>query len=155
MVLTAGSTTLTVQGSQLTATGTTQIQALVNVGTVAQTWSVQVMNPGGTASNSANLKVSAPVTGPSISSLTPNPMSRSNSAQTLTINGGGFQSGKGLALKLNAGGVQITVQGSAIKSVSSSQITAQVNVGTSARTYSVTVQNPGGAVSNAVNLTVQ
>jgi subtilase family serine protease len=154
LVLTAGATTLTVPGSQLSATGTTQIQAQVNVGTVAQTWSVQVVNPGGTASNSMSLAVVAPVTGPSISSLTPNPMNRSNSAQTLTINGSGFQSGNGLVVKLTAGGVLINVQGSAIKSVSSSQITLQVNVGASARTYSVTVQNPGGAVSNAVNLTV-
>jgi hypothetical protein len=154
VVLTAGATTLTVPGSQLSAIGTTQIQAPVNVGTAAQTWSVQVVNPAAIASNSMSLPVSAPVTGPSISSLTPNPMTRSNSAQTLTINGSGFQSGNGLAVKLTSGGVVINAQGSAIKSVSSSQITVQVNVGASARTYSVTVQNPGGAVSNAVNLTV-
>ena len=82
-------------------------------------------------------------------------MTKSSAAQTLTINGSGFQSGSGLTVQLTSGGVLITVPGSTIKFVSSSQLTMQVNVGASARTYSVVVENPGGQVSNAATLTVQ
>ncbi len=155
VVLSGGGTTVTLPASQISVTSTTQILAQVNVGTTAQTWSVQVVNPSGVASNAASLTVTAPAAVPTITSLAPNPMTKSATAQTLTVNGTGFQSGSGLTVKLTSGGVLITVPGSAIKFVSSSQLTMPVIVGASARTYSVTVENPNGQISNAVNLTVQ
>lgn len=155
VVLTAGATTLTLSGAQVTVSSTTQIVAQVNVGTAAQTWKVQAVNPAGVASNTVSLPVTAPPAAPTINSLSPNPMTRSTAAQPLTINGSGFVNGSGLSVQLKSGGVVITVSGSAVKFVSSSQLRMQVNVGGSARTYAVTVQNPGGQVSNTVNLAVQ
>ncbi len=155
VVLSYPGTTVTLPPSQLLVESTTQILAQVNVGTTARTWSVEVVNPSGVASNTASLQVTAPPPPPAITSLAPNPMTKSSAAQTLTINGSGFQSGSGLTVQLTSGGVLITVPSSAIKFVSSSQLTMQVNVGASARTYSVVVENPGGQVSNAATLTVQ
>ncbi|HTX34179.1 MAG TPA: protease pro-enzyme activation domain-containing protein [Bryobacteraceae bacterium] len=155
VVLSGGGTTVTLPASQISVKSATQILAQVNVGTTAQTWSVQVGNPSGVVSNTASLTVTAPAAVPAITSLAPNPMTKSAAAQTLTVNGAGFQSGSGLTVKLTSGGVVITVPGSAIQFVSSSQLTMPVNVGAFARTYSVTVGNPSGQISNAVNLTVQ
>ena len=77
----------------------TQIAATVNVGTTARTWTVQVTNPGGAASNSATLTVTAPAAAPpAIASLSPNPMTGSASNQTLTINGSGFLAGATVSL---------------------------------------------------------
>jgi len=87
--------TATVQGAQMAFLGGSQIQLLINVGTTARTWSVQVVNPNGQASSAASLQVVAPPPPPVIASVSPNPMTGSNSNQTVTINGSGFQSGSG------------------------------------------------------------
>jgi pseudomonalisin len=155
VVLSYPGTTVTLPGAQISVTSTTQIVAQVNVGTTARTWSVQVVSPNGVGSNTVSLPVTAPPAPPAITTLAPNPMTKSAVAQTLTINGSGFQSGSTLSVKLTSGGVVITVPGSAITFVSSSKLTMLVNVGASARTYSVVVTNPSGQVSNTATLTVQ
>ncbi len=144
--------TATLSGGQISFVNSSQILALINVGTTARTWTVQVVNPSGLASNSASLQVVAP---PAIASLTPNPMPRSNTSQTLTINGSGFQSGAGLRVVLSSYGTSTTLQGSAIKSVSASQIQVSVNVGNTSRTWTVQVLNPNGTGSNTATLTVR
>ncbi len=155
VLLNAGAATVSLPASQFAITSATQILAQINVGTNAQSWSVQVINPAGVASNQASLQVTAPAAAPAITSLAPNPMTGSAAAQTLTINGSGFVSGSGLTVRLTSGGVLITVSGSAITFVNSGQIKIAVNVGAYARTYSVVVQNASGSVSNAASLTVQ
>jgi hypothetical protein len=92
--------------------------------------------------------VIAPATLPVIASLSPNPMTGSNSNQTLTIAGSGFQAG----LKVVLGCTSATV--GTISLVSSSLIQAPVNVGTTARTCSVQVVNANGQASNTVSLQV-
>ena len=142
----------TLSGGQIAFVNSSQIQALINVGTTTRTWTVQVIDPSGLASNSASLSVVAP---PVIASLTPNPMPRSSSSQTPTINGSGFQTGTGLRVVLSSNGSSTTLQGSAIKSASATQIQATVNVGNNSRTWNVQVVNPNGTASNTATLTVR
>jgi pseudomonalisin len=149
-----GSPTI-LSGGQIAFIGSTQILALINVGTTARTWTVQVINPNGLASGNGSLQVVAPPPPPAIASLTPNPMSRSTAAQTLTINGSGFQTGSGLRVVLSYSGFSTTLQGTTIQSASASQIKVAVNVGATARTWTVQVVNPNGTVSNSATLTMR
>ena len=136
------------QGSQILWVTATQMAVNVVVGTSAQTLPVQVTIPGGKTSNSMNLTVTAPVAAPVIASLNPNPMTGSNSPQTLTINGSGFQSG----LKLSIGGSLITA--SQLASLTSTQIQVSLLTGLTAHIYTVQVVNANGSVSNIVNFQV-
>jgi subtilase family serine protease len=133
--------------------GSTQIQATINVGTTARTCTVQVINSNGQASNTVSLQVVVPAPlPPAITSVTPNPMTGSSSNQTLTINGSGFQSGSGLTVLVGYAGY--TAMGAQVKWVSSSQITASINVGTGSRNWLVEVINPNGQVSNVATFQV-
>jgi subtilase family serine protease len=143
--------TVTYQGSAVNFVSSSQLVASINVGTAAQSLSVKVTVSGGKTTNSATLTVTAPSTppaaAPAIAALSPNPMTGSSSAQTLTISGTGFVAGSGA--KVTVGGT--VYQGSQI---SSTQMTVQVNMGTSAQSLPVQVTNPNGQASNSVTLTV-
>jgi hypothetical protein len=129
----------------------TQIQAYINVGTTARTWSVTVVNANKVASNAASLTVTAPVAAiPAITSLNPNPMAGANGYQLLTITGTGFVSGDSVQATY-AGGAATSLP---LASVSATQIQAYINVGTTARTWTVTVLNANNQASNAATLTV-
>jgi hypothetical protein len=131
----------------------TQIQVSVIVGTAARTCTVQVVNSNGQPSNTVSLQVVVPAPpAPVISSVTPNPMTGSNSNQTLTINGAGFQSGNGLTVLVGYGNyTQVATQ---VHFVSATQITASIDVGTAARTWLVEVINPTGQASNVATFQV-
>ena len=137
--------TLTV--TSLTAT---QIQAVINTGTAARAWAVQVVNPNNAASNSATLTVNAPAAVPAISSLNPNPMTGANANQALTITGSGFVSGDTVQATY-AGGPVTTLSPS---SLSATQIQVSLNVGTAARAWTITVVNANNVPSNGASLTV-
>jgi pseudomonalisin len=151
----AGGSPATLSGGQIAFIGSTQVLALINVGTTARTWTVQVINPNGLASNNGSLQVVAPPPPPAIAALTPNPISRSTAAQTLTINGSGFQTGSGLRVVLSYSGFSTTLQGTTIQSASTNQIKVAVNVGATARTWTVQVVNPNGTASNSAALTMR
>ena len=151
----AGGSPTTLSVGQIAFVGSTQVLALINVGTTARTWTVQVINPNGLASNNGSLQVVAPPPTPAIASLTPNPMSRSTASQILTINGSGFQTGTGLRVVLSYSGFSTTLQGIAIQSASASQIKVAVNVGAAARTWTVQVVNPNGTAFNSAMLTMK
>jgi len=119
----------------------------VTVGLSAQTLPVVVTDPSGAASNSASLVVTAPLT-PTIATLSPNPMTGSNSPQTLTINGSGFQSG----LKLIIGGTLVSANQLAV--LTPTELQLSVVTGLTTHTYAVQVVNAGGGASNTVNLQV-
>lgn len=138
------------QGSAVSFVSSSQLVVSVNVGTSAQSLAVKVTIPGGASTNSATLTVTAPAAGPVITALSPNPMTGSNSVQTLTVKGSGFVAGSGL--KVTVGGT--VYQGSAVSFVTSSQLATSVNVGTSARSLPVLVTNPNGQTSNSSTLTV-
>ena len=83
----------------------------------------------------------------SITSLSPNPMTASPTAQTLTINGTAFQSGASVKVGTTA------FTGSAVKFVSATQLTVSVTEA-AAGTFPVVVTNPNALASNPVSLTV-
>jgi pseudomonalisin len=126
----------------------TQLVVSVNVGTTAQTLAVQVTNPNGQASNQVELTVSVPVVAPVITTLSPNPMTGSNSGQILTINGSGFLAG----LKLLIGSTAISA--SQLSSLTATQLQVNVITGLTAYTYPVQVVNANGGTSNSVSLQV-
>jgi hypothetical protein len=134
---------------QVSSIATAEIQAAIDVGTTARAWSIQVVNPGGAASNAASLQVNAPPVAPAIASLAPNPMTGSAANQTLAIQGSGFQSGA--TVQASYTGYTATLP---VSSVSASQIQATINVGTTARAWTLKVVNPGGLSSNAATLQV-
>jgi hypothetical protein len=138
------------QGSSVNFVSSTQLVVSVNVGAGAQILPVQVTIPSGAKTNSANLTVAAPSASPAIATLSPNPMTGSNAAQTLTITGSGFAAGSGL--QVTVGGT--VYQGSQLSLVSSTQLTVSVTAGISAQGLPVQVTDPNGLASNAMTLTV-
>jgi hypothetical protein len=135
-------------GSQISSVSSTQLTVSVTVGASAQSLPVQVTNANGQTSNSVTLTVTAPVAAPAITTLSPNPMTGSNSPQTLTINGSGFQAG----LKLLIGGTSIPAN--ALAELTATQLQVSVITSTAAYTYPVQVVNSNGGASNIVNFQV-
>ena len=150
-----GGPVTTLTGTQVLFINSGRIQARVNVGTAARTWSVTVTNPGGLVSNAASLTVTAPPPRPAITSLSPNPMSASSTAQTLAINGTGFVPGAGLRVVATSGFTRMVLQGSQITSATATQIVAAINVGTGRRNWTIQVVNPDGTPSNRATLQVK
>ena len=142
--VTVGSSTFS--GSAVTFVSQTQLKVSVTENT-AGTFGVTVTNPSGSLSNSATLTVNAVPLTPSISSLSPNPMTASASAQTLTVNGSNFQSGATVKVGTT------TFSGAAVTFVSATQLNVSLTE-SGAGTFGVTVTNPGGSGSNSVTLTV-
>ena len=151
----AGGRTVTLAAPQVTFVNTGQILAMATVGTAVRAWSVTVTNPNGQTSAPVTLNVTAPPSPPVITSLSPNPMQRSASAQTLTINGTGFVPGPNLRVVATYGNTSSTVlQGASIAIASSTRITLPINVGTVARTWTIQVINAEGTASAKVSLSV-
>jgi hypothetical protein len=144
--VTVGSTAY--QGSQVTFVSSSQLAVSVNVGTSAQSLPVQVTDPSGLASNSATLTVTAPPAPPVIATVSPNPMTGSNSPQTVTVNGSGFLPG----LKLSIGGTPFSSSQLALLTATELQVSLVTSLST--HTYPLQVLNSNGEVSNIVNLQV-
>jgi len=138
----------TFQGSQVGFMNSAQLVVTVNLGTGSQTPAVKVTNPNGQVSNAVNLTVNAPVAPPAITTVSPNPMTGSNSGQVLTINGSGFLAG----LKLLIGST--TILSTQLASLSATQLTVNVVTGLTTHTYGVQVVNSNGATSNIVTFQV-
>ena len=135
------------QGSQILSVSSTQLVLSVLVGAGGQTLPVVVTVPSGQASNTVNLTVTAPVA-PVIAAVIPNLMTGSNSPQTLTVTGTGFQPG----LELSIGGALITANQLAV--LAPTQLQINIVTGLSASVYAVEVVSASGQVSNSVNLQV-
>ena len=140
--------TASYQGSQIGFVSSSQLVVSVNVGASAQTLTVQVTNPNGQATNTASLTVNAPIVAPAITTLNPNPMTGSNSGQTLTINGSGFLPG----LKLLIGST--TILASQLVTQTAAELQMNIITGFTAHTYAVQVVNANGGTSNSVNFQV-
>ena len=85
---------------------------------------------------------------PGITSLSPNPMKGSNTAQALTINGTGFVAG--LSIKVGT----VTYGPSQLTSVSGTKVVLNVTVGTAAQNLAVEAINTTGPASNMATLQV-
>jgi hypothetical protein len=109
-----------------------------NFTTAAHTWSVEVLN-GSLSSGQFTFQVTAPVVNPAISSVSPNPVTGSNSSQTFIINGSGFTSGSTVTLRSPFQ----TYPNQPTTSITGNQIVMQVNLGTTAAQWMVEVINQG------------
>jgi hypothetical protein len=108
---------------------------------------VQVVNPDNSASAAVSLTVAAAPPPPAIASLGPSPMTGSASAQTLTMNGTGFQNGIIIGVQA-ANSSTVTVYSGAQVTVTPTQLKIQINVGTSRRSWYLQLMNPDGQYSN-------
>lgn len=132
----------------------TQITANISISSTATTGSrnVSVTTPAGTGTGNGLFTVTAPTVTPYISSVSPNPVTGSNSSQPFTINGGNFVSGATVTLRdLRTGEV---FPNRPISSFSSTQIVINPIFTTIAATWTVEVINPGGASSGQFSFQV-
>ncbi len=129
-----------------------QIVINPNFTTAAHNWSVEIINPGGASSGQFNFTVVAPPATPTITSVSPNPVTGSSSPQPFTIYGNNFASGCNVTLRDRTTGEVFPNR--AISSFSSSQITVNPNFTTAAHNWSVEIINPNGASSGQYNFTV-
>ena len=114
------------------------------------TWAVRVNNPDGQSSDWASFTVAAVV--PSISSVSPNPVTGSNSDQPFTINGSNFSTSATVTLRdLRTGQVFPDRRPS---SQSATHITINPTFTTTAATWSVEVINPGPSSSGQYTFNV-
>jgi hypothetical protein len=146
LIFRVNGSTYEVAGSRVTVLSASRIQARVTLGTTAATWSVQVVNANGRASNQFSFQVTAPpAPRPSIASVSPNPFRAVNSEQTLTINGNGFVSGAELVFRVN--GNTYRVRSPNVTVNGPTQIRARVNLGSTRATWTIEVVNPDGRAS--------
>jgi hypothetical protein len=144
-----GGTAIT--SNQLATLTATELQVNLVASLTTYTYPLQVVNPSGAASNIVNFQVNAPPA-PTITSLTPSPLTHSAAPQVLTVNGTNFQSGTGLKVTVGS----TSYAGSQVTFVSASQLKVTVTI-PSAATAPLAVQmtNPSGMTSNAQLLTVK
>jgi len=130
-----------------------QLQISANFTTAAATWSAQVINPDGQASSQVNFQVQGSTPAPVLTNVSPNPVSGSNSPQTLTVNGSNFVSGAIVRLQdlTNGGGPYDKTP----TSFSAGQLQISANFTTATATWSAQVINPDGQASSQVNFQVQ
>ena len=129
----------------------TQLQISANFTAAAATWSAQVINLDGGTSGQFNFTVTAGVSTPAISSVSPNPVPGLNGNQTLTVTGSGFVSGAIVRLRdlTNGGTFDKTPT-----SLSGSQLQISANFTAAAATWSAQVINLDGGTSGQFNFTV-
>ncbi len=125
----------------------TQLQVTANFTNNTATWSAQVTAP--TASNTVQFHVNAKVSAPTISSITPNPLTYGSSTDKITISGSNFVSGCTVILK------DLTHGGSypkAVTYISSTQLQVTANFTNNTATWSARVTAP--TASNTVQFHV-
>jgi hypothetical protein len=150
----SGQSGYTVPTGQVTYISSTQLQMAITTTTAPDNWSVRVTNPNGQYSNAAGFTVAAPsAAAPSISSVSPNPVTGSNSQQTITVNGANFVNKPALTLTWT-GQAGYTVPTGQVTYVSSTQVQMAINTTTSSDNWTVKVTNPDGQSSSAAGFTV-
>ena len=139
--------------SWLSFNSSTRITYQINNDNDPGTWQVRVTNPDGKTSGWSSFTVTAPATpSPSITSVSPNPVTGSNSAQSFTINGSNFQSGPNVILRDKRTGE--TFSNRTISSFATNRIVVNPTFTTMAATWSVEVVNPDGKSTGQFNFTV-
>jgi len=126
----------------------THLRITINVGTTGDTWTVKAQNPGGSYSSPYSFSVTA--SAPHVSSVSPNPVTGSASAQTFTIYGTGFTSNSTVTL----GNQFNTYPNRPISSRNATQIVITPTFGTTAATWWVQVID-GSQQSNQYQFSVK
>jgi hypothetical protein len=134
----------------------TQLTVPITTTTQGDTWHIRVQNPDGLISNQVNLVVNAPGSNPAptLSSITPNPVTGSSDPVTFTLTGSNFVSGAKIKVAY-AGNNYIFVNTNTNPTfVNSAQLTVPITTSTTADTWRVRVQNPDNQLSGEVNFVV-
>ena len=119
-------------------------------------WNMSTNNSSGTGSVNNTLYFKAPaaaVAPPSISSISPNPVTGSSSAQTFTVSGGSFVSGAKVQVAYAPNYTFVNTNTNA-SYVSATTLTVPMTTSTTADVWKVRVVNPDGQTSGQINLTV-
>ena len=117
-------------------------------------WTVKVTNPDGQSSGVAPFTVvPPPPQSPSITSISPNPVTGSNTRQTITIYGNNFISKPTLTLTWT-GQVGYPVPAAQVIFISANQIQMSITTTTSPDNWTVKVTNPDGQFSSTTPFTV-
>ena len=143
----------TVPSEQVTFVSSTQVQMSITTTTAPDNWTVKVTNPDGKVSNTAGFAVVAPTNAaPTISSVSPNPVTGFDGPQLFTIIGGNFQSNANVTLR-DKTYVQ-SYPNRLITSFASNQLQLRPNFSNNSATWSVEVINPDGKSSGEFTFTV-
>ncbi len=101
------------------------------------------------ASISLTLIIAAPATpAPAITSINPGTVPSMNGAQSITINGTGFQNSANLKVHVSTSNFSADLTGSSVEFVSATQLVISINVGTATADWTLQVINPDTQVSN-------
>ncbi|HEY9173065.1 MAG TPA: peptidoglycan DD-metalloendopeptidase family protein [Verrucomicrobiae bacterium] len=143
-------TTRQVSGGGLTTALDAQITAadIATAGSASVT--VYSSGPGGGTSAGASFTIGPG--GPVVTSVSPNPVTGANTAQTLTVTGSGFVNGAQVRLRCPAFSVDATKSATFD---SASQLRVSATFGTDPAAWTAQVINPGGAASGQYSFTVQ
>ena len=134
LVLTwTGQSGYTLPASQVTYVSSSQLTMSIKLGAAADNWTVRAVNPDSQPSSAVGFQVLAPAPAPTISNVTPNPITAdpANGYQTLTINGANFVNKPTLVLTWT-GQPGYTLPASQVTYVSGSQLTMSIKLGAAA-----------------------
>ena len=147
-----GSFATDLTGTQVTWLSANQVSIQINVGTAAANWTAQVVNPDGQSSSVFPFSVTAPATAPTITGVSPNPVTGSNSSQTITLNGTAFVNKPTVFVTWTGGSKTLT--SAEVAFISSTQLQLTINVSTTADNWTVKATNPDGQSSNVASFHV-
>lgn len=150
-----GQSGYTLPASQVTFVSSSQLTMSIRLGAAADNWTVRTVNPDSQTSSAVGFQVLAPTTAPSISSVSPNPITAdaANGYQTLTVNGANFVNKPALVLTWT-GQVGYPLPASRVTYVSSSQLTMSIHLGAAADNWTVRAVNSDSQTSSAVGFQV-
>ncbi len=139
----------TVPSAQVTYVNSTLVQMAITTTTTPDNWTVRVTNPDGQSSSQSSFTVITPTAAPSITSVSPDPITAdaANAYQTLTINGANFVNKPTLVLTWT-GQSGYTLPASQVNYVNSAQVTISIRLGASADNWTVKAINPDTQQSN-------
>jgi surface antigen len=149
----------TLGSSEVSFISSSQLTMTIQLDKIADNWTVKVTNPDGQSSGAIGFVVNTPVApAPSISSVSPNPVTGSNSHQTITIYGANFVNSPTLTLTWTVPPVPPSggyiVPSGEVTFVSSTELQMSIDTTTAADNWTVKVQNPDGQMSSTLNFTV-
>jgi hypothetical protein len=144
-----GTKIATLSGSQVLSVTPTSFTMVVNLGSTASTFGIEVVNPDGGRSARFSFTTIAP--NPIVSSISPNPAPVFNGNQDEQVFGSNFQFNLTVDV-FNSSGTKVgMLSGSQILNVTPTSFTMVVNLGSIASTFGIEVVNPNGGRSARFN----
>jgi hypothetical protein len=141
-----GAKIATLSGSQIQGVSANSFTMVINLGSSASSFGIEVINPDSRRSSRFTFSTIAP--NPSISSISPNPVPVFNGNQNVQVNGSNFQFNLTVDV-FNSSGTKIgTLSGSQILNVTPNSFTMVVNLGGAPSTFGIEVINANGGRSS-------